>query len=83
MNSHHYTFLYNLPSKECPGPETADNRKVWYNGGEEAKAKIGRSLSRRPRAGLGGFMPRKRLDNGLGAVRLNARSIRRSVGMAH
>ena len=25
--------------EECPGPETADNRKVWYNVWDEAKAK--------------------------------------------
>ena len=67
----------------CPGPETADNGKVWYNVGTKQKRREGRSPSIRQAVGQDGFMPRKRLDNGLGAVRLKAWSIQRSAGLAH
>ncbi len=75
--------LFDAFVEDCSGPEPADNRKVWYNVGTKQKRSTEGSPGRGHTAGQDGFMPRKRLDNGLGAVRLTARSIQRSAGLAH
>lgn len=39
--------VYRTVRTVCPGPETADNRKVWYNVGTKQKRRIERNPSKR------------------------------------
>ena len=71
------------PQFSALAPKQRTTEKCGIMWGTKQKQKKEQSPSIRQAAGQDGFMPRKHLDNGLGAVRLTARSIQRSTGLTH